>query len=78
MRLMSTLSFIADTKEDVAFRLEVRSWLEENLPPELQGWSTRPPPEMIRPWQRKRYNRGWVAPNWPSSTAAWIPPSTSS
>ena len=37
MRLMSTLSFIADTKEDAAFRLEVRSWLEENLPPELQG-----------------------------------------
>ena len=62
---MSTISFIADTPEDAAFRLEVRNWLEENLPPELKGWSTRPPPEMIRPWQRKLYDRGWIAPNWP-------------
>ena len=62
---MSTISFIADNKDDAAFRLEVRSWLEENLPPELKGWSTRPPPEMIRPWQRKLYDRGWIAPNWP-------------
>ena len=62
---MSAISFIADTREDAAFRLEVRKWLAENLPPELQGWSTRPPPELIRPWQRKLYDRGWVAPNWP-------------
>ncbi|MDE0029316.1 MAG: acyl-CoA dehydrogenase family protein [Deltaproteobacteria bacterium] len=62
---MSTISFIADTKEDAAFRLEVRNWLEENLPAELKGWSTRPPPEMIRPWQRKLYERGWIAPGWP-------------
>lgn len=62
---MSAISFIADTREDAAFRLEVREWLAENLPPELQGWSTRPPPELIRPWQRKLYDRGWIAPNWP-------------
>lgn len=62
---MSAISFIADTREDAAFRQEVRKWLAENLPPELQGWSTRPPPEMIRPWQRKLYDRGWIAPNWP-------------
>ena len=62
---MSAISFIADTREDAAFRLEVRKWLAENLPPELQGWSTRPPPELIRPWQRKLYDRGWIAPNWP-------------
>ena len=78
VRGMNTISFIADTKEDAAFRLEVRGWLEEHLPPELQGWSTRPPPELIRPWQRKLYDRGWIAPTGRSSTVAWTPPSTSS
>ena len=40
---MSTFSFLEDSKEDAAFRIEVRDWLEENLPRELRGWSVRPP-----------------------------------
>lgn len=62
---MSNFSFIKDSKEDAAFRAEVRAWLEENLPEELRGWSVRPPPELIRPWHRKLYEKGWIAPHWP-------------
>jgi len=62
---MSNISFMSDTREDADFRTEVRRWLEVNLPDELRGWSTRPPPELIKPWQRKLYDRGWIAPHWP-------------
>ena len=48
-----------------AFREETRAWLEENLQPELRGWSTRRPPELIGPWHRKLYEKGWIAPHWP-------------
>ena len=27
--------------------------------------STHTPSEMIRPWQRKLYDRGWIVTNWP-------------
>lgn len=47
------------------FRGEVRSWLEENLPPELRYLTFRPPPEVIMPWYRRLSQRGWIAPHWP-------------
>ena len=25
----------------------------------------RPPPELITPWHRKLYEKGWIAPHWP-------------
>ena len=62
---MSNFSFIKDSKEDAAFRAEVRDWLAENLPDNLRNWATRPPPELIRPWHAKLYEKGWIAPNWP-------------
>ena len=49
---MSTFSFMKDSKEDAAFRLEVRDWLEANLPEELLGWVTRPPPNLMRAWHK--------------------------
>lgn len=63
---MSTFSFLKDSKEDAAFRAEARDWLEENLPKELRGWSVRPPPELISPWHRKLFEKGWIAPHWPT------------
>ncbi len=59
-----TISFLIDSEEDSVFRAEVRAWLEENLSPELRGWSVRPPPELIRPWHRKLFEKGWIAPHW--------------
>ena len=60
-----TMSFLIDSEQDAVFRKEVRDWLAENLPQDLRGWSVRPPPELIRPWHRRLYDRGWIAPHWP-------------
>lgn len=54
--------------EDQAFRREVRSWIEEAMPPHLQekaengGGYT---PEETREWHRILYRKGWIAPHWP-------------
>jgi hypothetical protein len=53
-----------DSKEDAVFRLAVRDWLDANLPEELRGSVTRPPPDLMRSWHKKLYEKGWVAPNW--------------
>ena len=59
------------TPEEQAFRRELRSWLEANLPP---GWvegkrqmPTDPKGEeqFLRDWQRKLYEGGWAGLSWP-------------
>jgi alkylation response protein AidB-like acyl-CoA dehydrogenase len=57
--------FRHDTPAEAAFRLEVRDWLEANLPRELKGRTTRPPPEELMPWYRMLSAKGWIAPHWP-------------
>jgi len=62
---------LADTAQDAAFRLELRTWLEHNLP---DGWlegrrdiphAEGPRYEFFRAWQRRLYDGGWLAPEWP-------------
>jgi alkylation response protein AidB-like acyl-CoA dehydrogenase len=62
---------LADTPQDAAFRLELRTWLEHNLP---DGWlagrrdiphAEGPRYEFFRAWQRRLYEGGWLAPEWP-------------
>ena len=61
---------LRDTPEQAAFRAEVRSWLESNLP---DGWTegVREPEEMgervefLKQWQRKLYDGGWAGLDWP-------------
>jgi alkylation response protein AidB-like acyl-CoA dehydrogenase len=59
------------TPEQEAFRLRLRRWLEENLPP---GWGTDTFPPFasyedevafMRDWQNKLYCAGWVGLSWP-------------
>ncbi len=61
-----------ETPEQNAFRLEVRRWLQENLP---DGWGTpafqapRTDAEKFafaKSWQRKLYDGGWAGFAWPS------------
>ena len=61
----------AFTEKEEAFRLEIRSWLEANLP---QGWldGTYKKPEteeghiqFLKDWQRKLYEGGLAAIAWP-------------
>jgi alkylation response protein AidB-like acyl-CoA dehydrogenase len=58
-------SFIVDTPEDAAFRTEARGWLEKNVPHELLNRAFRVPPPELKPWHRKLYEKGWIAPHWP-------------
>ena len=58
------------SKEDEAYRKEVRTWLKQNLPKKDKTISDLPPhdPERIKrgkEWQRKLYDAGYVAMNWP-------------
>jgi len=56
--------------EDLAFRDEVRAFLDAELTPELRRvggllTSVYAPPEASLAWQRILNRRGWAAPGWP-------------
>jgi alkylation response protein AidB-like acyl-CoA dehydrogenase len=58
------------TPEDLAFRDEVRGFLDEALTPELRQAGRRATSvfmdkEFSLAWQRILHRRGWVAPSWP-------------
>ena len=57
--------FRQDTSTDAAFRREVRSWLEANLPHAFRGKTVRPPPAELMTWYKALSKRGWIAPHWP-------------
>src|SRR5271156_2973239 len=56
---------------DLAFRDEVRAFLDEHLTPELRAagraaTSVFIEPRHSLPWQRILHAKGWVAPSWPT------------
>ena len=60
---------LAYTPDTEAFRIEIREWLEKNLPP---GWGGRgfemPPGErkvFNEQWPKKLYAGGWICATWP-------------
>ena len=56
---------IALSSEDLAFRDEVRNFLDTEFDAEMQAHlKSRGSKGMIE-WQKKLYAKGWVAPNWP-------------
>jgi len=57
--------FRHDSPDEAAFRTEVRTWLEANLPAALRGRTNRPPPAELMPWYRALSRQGWIAPHWP-------------
>jgi alkylation response protein AidB-like acyl-CoA dehydrogenase len=57
--------FSDDTAEDQHFRAEVRDWVSDNCPRELCHRRDRIDPPALKPWHRKLYERGWIAPHWP-------------
>ncbi len=55
---------------DLAFRDEVRAFLDAELTPDLREatgkmTSVYAPPSVSMEWQRRLHQRGWVAPSWP-------------
>ena len=57
--------FLRDTAAESHFRMEVRTWLEANLPLALRGRTARPPPAELMPWYQTLSRKGWIAPHWP-------------
>jgi hypothetical protein len=57
--------FRRDTPAESHFRIEVRTWLEANLPLALRGRTARPPPAELMPWYKALSRKGWIAPHWP-------------
>jgi alkylation response protein AidB-like acyl-CoA dehydrogenase len=57
------------TPEQIAFREEVRTWIQENMPAELKDKADNGgghfEHEEIMQWHRILYEKGWAAPHWP-------------
>jgi alkylation response protein AidB-like acyl-CoA dehydrogenase len=58
------------TREEESFRQEVRSWLDENLPPEWRhrgvgGYREDDDEDIQRRWQRALHEAGWLKLGWP-------------
>src|SRR5580765_998331 len=62
--------FRHDSPDEAAFRADVRTWLEANLPASLRGRTNRPPPAELMPWYKKLARKGWIAPHWRDSAPA--------
>jgi alkylation response protein AidB-like acyl-CoA dehydrogenase len=55
------------TKEELAFRDEVRAWVRDALPEDIRRRSAsglRPTREHLVRWQRILADKGWAAPHW--------------
>jgi len=66
--------------QDLAFREEVRAFLNDNLPERLRDGARRTPGVFVEPdigmeWHRILYRQGWVAPHWPKADggSGWTP-----
>lgn len=59
-------TFAVDSADDAAFRAEVRQWMEENAPRELCNLDRRLTPDELKPWHRRLFDKGWIAPHWPA------------
>jgi len=58
------------TAEGLAFRDEVRAFLDDKFDLELRSWAARQAGvfaegELARRWHRMLYEQGWIAPSWP-------------
>jgi alkylation response protein AidB-like acyl-CoA dehydrogenase len=61
----NTQLFTDYSREDQAFRQEVRAWMEANVPHSLRNRPDRLTPADLKPWHRMLYEQGWIAPHWP-------------
>jgi len=68
MAILETVD-LGFTTEEEAFRNEVRTWLEANLPKDWRqdgkgGYRDEEETELQREWQRKLYEGGWLKLGW--------------
>src|ERR671924_1644355 len=51
--------------DDEAFRVELREWLADNRPPDVDVAATFEEAETLREWQRTLHSGKWVGIHWP-------------
>ena len=57
---------LRETADEIAFRLEARTWLEANVPSEpLPSFDTAEGFALHRQWEKKLYDGRWSAVSWP-------------
>jgi len=68
------------SREDEAFRTEIKRFLDDNLPQRLRDGTRATPgvfvePDIGREWQDILYRKGWLAYNWPADCGGtgWTP-----
>jgi alkylation response protein AidB-like acyl-CoA dehydrogenase len=59
----------AFSPEDIAFRDEVAAFFDAAYDADIEARLNNPDPAIFQPaiieWQKRLYERGWIAPNWP-------------
>jgi alkylation response protein AidB-like acyl-CoA dehydrogenase len=56
------------TPEQIAFREEVRSWIQSAMPPHIEAKAAIDgnfSQEEVQEWHKILHKKGWAAPNWP-------------
>ena len=53
------------SERDDQFRDELRSWLAEHVPPDVEAAATPEDADVLREWQRTLHSGHWVGVNWP-------------
>ncbi|MEM3995230.1 MAG: acyl-CoA dehydrogenase family protein, partial [Thermofilum sp.] len=53
------------------YRAKVREWINSNVPEEIKNKGELAPPEVLREWQRKIYEAGYLGVSWPKEYGGW-------
>ena len=61
---------LGDNRGTARFRTELKSWLDEHMPPGARAIdpsiSSGHLPDWAREWQRTLFDAGWLMPRWPA------------
>ncbi|WP_338603270.1 acyl-CoA dehydrogenase family protein [Sulfolobus tengchongensis] len=53
------------------YRSKVREWIQKNVPEEIKLRGDMAPPDVLRAWQRKIYEAGYLGVSWPKEYGGW-------
>ncbi|ACP34482.1 acyl-CoA dehydrogenase domain protein [Sulfolobus islandicus Y.G.57.14] len=53
------------------YRSKIREWIRNNVPEEISSKGDMAPPEILREWQRRIYEAGYLGVSWPKEYGGW-------
>ncbi|AHC51409.1 acyl-CoA dehydrogenase [Sulfolobus acidocaldarius SUSAZ] len=60
-----------EDKELEEYRNKVREWIRKNVPEEIKEKGDMAPVEVLKSWQRKIYEAGYLGVSWPKEYGGW-------